>query len=875
MTDPTSQHLTLEYAVASALAGAESVGDAAPALLEAIGNTLDLDIGLLWLPGPHGSDPVLAPIASWVRPTAAPSRFVEVSGELTFARGVGLPGRVWETAEPEGIDDPSGSGYTRAAIATSDRVTAGFAFPILREALAIGVVEFYSKRDRGLDGRFLESTRSIGRQIGQFVERTRAEQAVRDSEALKSAILQAALDCIVTIDHRGIVRDFNPAAERTFGYRQEDVIGHELADLIVPEHLREAHRQGLARYLASGTPRVIGQRVEIEAMRSDGSLFPVELAISKVDIGGVPAFTAYIREITDRLDGERQLREAEERYRTLVERLPAIVYVAETGAQGRWTYVSPGIEATLGFTVEEWLGDPHLWARQIHPDDRASVVSAEEAILGRPDDQALATEYRMLTKNGDTVWVRDEMVPTSMGDGRPVEVRGIMVDITQQKLLEERLTQHAFYDPLTNLPNRVLFMERLEHALTRQGRPGEALLAVMFLDVDDFKVINDTLGHEAGDLVLASIGERLGTVVRRVDTAARFGGDEFTLLLEGIDEPSSVVPVAQRVAELFAEPFRVNDHEITLSASLGIAVASGDRTTAEELVRHADIAMYRAKQNGKARFEIYHEQLSVEAWRRLELEAELRRAIDRGELRVHYQPIVSLDTGGLTGVEALVRWQHPTRGLLSPSEFVAFAEANGLIVPIDRFVLTEACRNLVAWSAEAPAAAGELTVSVNLSAREFRSPGIVEVIAGILGDSGLAARRLKIEITESVTLLDSEITDAILAGLGDLGVRLVIDDFGVGYSGLDYVKRFAVDALKIDRSFVAGLGHSREDAAIVSATIAFARALDLSVTAEGIETEAQLQHLLELGCESGQGYLFSHPVPGEQLRRQLVGRGAA
>ncbi len=875
MDDQTQQHLAMQYAIASALAEATSVSAAAPAVLAAMGFAMDLDVGILWVPTGESQAPFLEPMATWASSNDGDSPFLTESRSRTFRSGDGLPGRVWETGRPAAVEHTSSDWFTRHDSAEVAGLISGFAFPILSDAAVLGVIEFHACRSLAMDRAFLESTRSVGLQIGQFMERSRAEQAVRLSEARTRSILEAALDCIISIDHRGIVQEFNPAAERTFGYARDEVVGRELAEMIVPPALRDAHRRGIERYLESSVPHVLGKRIEVDAMRSDGSTFPIELAISRVEGPGAPSFTAYLREITGRLESELQLRAADERYRTLVEHLPAVVYVAEAGGAGAWSYVSPQIETTLGFTPEEWMADPDLWARQLHPDDRDAVIAADEATLARRAEATLVSEYRILTKTGDLVWVRDEMVAIAVEHGRPTQIRGVMVDITERKQLEERLTQHAFYDTLTGLPNRVLFMERLEHALARQERSRPGSVAVMFLDVDDFKVINDTLGHGPGDRVLAAIGARLASVARRIDTPARFGGDEFTLLLEDMDSLEDVTAVAERVAEQFVEPFRVDDHELTLSASLGIAIATDGSITGEELVRHADIAMYRAKENGKSRFEIYHEQLSVAAWRRLELESELRRALERGEFRVHFQPIVQLADERLSGIEALIRWEHPQRGLLNPAEFVPFAESSGLIVPIDRFVLGEACRQLAAWDRDGAVQVDELTVSVNLSAREFRAPGIVETIADVLATTGLDPGRLKIEITESVTLLDGEVTTAILEGIGRLGVHLVIDDFGIGYSGLDYVKRFAVDALKIDRSFVAGLGLEREDTAIVSATIAFAHALGLSVTAEGIETSEQLRLLRELGCEAGQGYLFSRPVPAHELRGRLLGRGAA
>jgi diguanylate cyclase (GGDEF)-like protein/PAS domain S-box-containing protein len=695
-----------------------------------------------------------------------------------------------------------------------------------------------------------------------------AAQAARDSAARESAILESALDCIITIDHRGIVREFNPAAERTFGYARSEVLGREMAELIVPPNLRGAHRQGLARYMATGEGPVLGRRIEIDAMRRDGSIFPVELAISRVGIPGTPVFTAYLRDISDRVESDRQLRAAEERYRSLVESLPAVVYLADFGAEGAWQYVSPQIEALLEFTPEAWLADPANWLRQVHPDDRELVLAREDAFRSSARGQSASFEYRMLKRSGEVVWVRDEAVLVPVETGQPLQMRGVIVDITERKNLEDKLSRHAFYDTLTGLPNRTLFMERLEHAIARRERGSQELLAVLFLDIDDFKVINDTLGHAAGDLLLASVARRLASDARAVDTPARFGGDEFTILLEGLHRPDEALAVAERIAQHLAEPIPVGDRDLTTSVSVGIGMLVEDTASAEDLVRQADIAMYRAKQDGKARARLYDDQMSVDAWRRLELDRELRRAIERSELRVHYQPVVDLETGAIVEVEALVRWQHPERGLLMPVEFVPFAESNGLITQIDSFVIREACRQVRAWGRKY-ASGRRIGVAVNLSPREFQAPGLVDVVTGTLLDTGLEPSRLKLEITESVMMLEGRVAPSIVRSLAELGVKVAIDDFGIGYSGLDYVKRFKVNALKIDRSFVAGLGRRKEDTAIISAAVAFAKALDLEVMAEGIENRDQLELLRELGCTRVQGFLFSPAVPPAELEAML------
>jgi diguanylate cyclase (GGDEF)-like protein/PAS domain S-box-containing protein len=687
--------------------------------------------------------------------------------------------------------------------------------------------------------------------------------------ALTRAILGAALDAIITIDHDGTVREWNPAAERTFGYEKADVIGREMAELIIPPETRAQHRRGIARYLATGQGPVLGRRIEVEAMRADGTTFPVELAITAVDRPGDPIFTAYVRDISDRLEAERQVRDAEERYRTLVERLPAIVYVADFGSQGTWRYVSPQIEAVLGFTPAEWLADPGLWARQMHPADRELILAAEEQLRSRPVEESATWEYRMSTRSGDVVWIRDEAVLIPGDGSRDPQMRGVMIDITDRKQLEERLTHQAFYDGLTGLPNRALFIERLDHALARTVRRPDVIVAVLFLDLDDFKVVNDTLGHTAGDQLLTTVSRRLVDVSRPDDTTARFGGDEFTILIEDLSSVDEAAKYATRILERIATPIDVGEHRLTISTSIGIGIAGSDHVAAEDLVRQADVAMYRAKQNGKAGFEIYDERMSVEAWRRLEMEAELRRAIDSDQLVVYYQPVFDLATDRIVEVEALVRWRHPERGLVEPAGFIPFAESTGLILGIDRYVLGAACRQLKAWRDNGVAPSG-LTVGINLSAREFRVPGIVEAVAEVLEATGLPAECLKLEITESVMVIESDMSESIVAGLSRLGGRIVIDDFGVGYSALGYLRRLSADTLKIDRKFVAGLGRSREDAAIVTATIAMARALDLSVTAEGIETEEQARILRELGCDRGQGYLFARPMSPEDLYALLV-----
>ena len=454
--------------------------------------------------------------------------------------------------------------------------------------------------------------------------------------------------------------------------------------------------------------------------------------------------------------------------------------------------------------------------------------------------------------------------------GTLVESLGKMLATIEQQTDEinqfprrlDQLARQAFRDSLTGLPNRALFMDRLAHALMRAERRGE-LVAVLFLDIDRFKVINDSLGHSAGDRVLATLGQRLSGCVRPEDTVARFGGDEFAVLLEDAKDGGAAGAVAERLGAEVARPVDFNGRELFVTVSTGIALATTLPTTPEELVRDADLAMYHAKARGKACFELFDSTMDRPAQERLGLELDLRHAITCGEFVLHYQPIVSLATGRIVEVEALVRWQHPERGLLSPADFIALTEETGLIVPLGRWIVAEACRQLRQW--QAGAGLGPLVMSVNLSARQLQHPELVDDVARAIDDAPMDAGALRLEITETVVMHEAPSTLAKLQALKRLGVRLAIDDFGTGYSSLGYLKRFPVDTLKIDRSFVKGIGRDVEDTAIVRAVVTVAKSLGLAVTAEGIETDEQLRELRVLGCDRGQGYLFARPMPGDRL----------
>ncbi|HUN79587.1 MAG TPA: EAL domain-containing protein [Solirubrobacteraceae bacterium] len=554
--------------------------------------------------------------------------------------------------------------------------------------------------------------------------------------------------------------------------------------------------------------------------------------------------------------------------RSLVERLPAIVYVADAGIDGRWHYVSPAAEAMLGYTPEEWLADPHLWARLVHPDDRAKVYERE----ARLDEPAVPEEYRMVHRDGRTVWVRDHATLLADELGR-LRWHGVLSDITDRKLAEDELRSaeedirhQALHDALTGLPNRTLVLEHLERAGGHSGKQ----LAVLLLDLDRFKLVNDSFGHAAGDALLVEIAPRLREALRPGDTIGRLGGDEFVVVLADVADERVAVEVAERIVHALRRPFLLEGIEHFATVSIGIALAGSDRARPDALIRDADAALYRAKERGRGRYEVFDRAMRVQTMRRLSLENDLRRALQGQELRVRYQPIVSLRDRSLLAVEALAHWEHPRRGLIGPQEFIPVAEENGLIGPIGEWVMHESCRQAAAWHAADPDAP-PLGISVNIAVRQITQRDLPGLVARTLRDTGLDSQTLHLEITETALLDDSDVADRALHALLGLGVGVVLDDFGTGYSSLAYLTRLPIAGLKIDRSFVQRLGVSERSTAIVTAIVRMAEALSIEVIAEGAETERQIEQLKRLGCHRAQGYHFAQPLDaagvGELLTR--------
>ena len=569
------------------------------------------------------------------------------------------------------------------------------------------------------------------------------------------------------------------------------------------------------------------------------------------------------------------LRESEERFRSAFDY--ATIGMAVVSAEGRWVQVNRSLCDLFGYPEPELLG---LDFRLVtHGADLPSVDEQFQRLVGGLVSSH-QTEVRYVLRHGREVWAHLGMSAVRDAQARTLHVIFQIQDITDRKRAEEQLLHDAFHDALTGLPNRALFMDHVKMAIQRSRRAGGRLFAALFLDLDRFKIINDSLGHMVGDQLLVGLARRLEACLRPGDTVARLGGDEFVILLEELTSEEDAIEVAKRVQEAVTQPYQIGGHEVFTTASIGIALSSTGYERAEEILRDADTAMYRAKMLGKKRHVVFDKTMHDRAMQLLQLETDLRRAIDRHEFFVQYQPIVSLSTGRICSYEALVRWQHPERGLVSPGEFIPVAEETGLIVPLGQWVLGEACRQTRRWELDGALADG-VTVSVNLSSRQFSQADLTEQVAGALRESGLAPDRLKLEITESMVMENIETAIGMLNQLRALGVGISIDDFGTGYSSLSYLHRFPINTLKIDRSFVTRMTDNAENAEIVRTIVTLARSLQMNVVAEGVETREQLARLRELDCDYGQGYLFSQAVApdraldllrGEQYSRFLDGQ---
>lgn len=816
--------------------------------------------------------------------------------------------------------------------------------------------------------------------------------ALAAERAFSASLVECHGDGVFAFDTSWRFTLWNPRMEATTGVAEEAVIGRHALDVL--PFLRETGEDACFEAALSGqTVTMSPQSNHFGDAGQDGHYESLYSPL-RDETGAVFGGLCVVRDVTARVQTEAALRAAETRYRSLVEKLPVVVYLASHDVMASTCYISPRVEEMLGYTPEEYRATAEFWFELVHPDDRELVRAAmhEAVSTGKP----FSLEYRKIARDGRVVWVRDEAVQVAGEDGQAPYWQGVNVDITERrtaeaafeverelllalmnnvpdlvyfkdresrflrlneptaralgcetpsdaigktdadffdlgpewieeeqrvlrhggtivnrlvqhsaedghriwvlntkvpvrnasgdvigliglgrdvtelKELEERMAHQAFHDPLTGLPNRTLFMDRLQHALTGAPRRDENV-AVLFLDLDGFKLVNDSHGHEAGDALLVSVARRLSTRLRASDTLSRLGGDEFGAILEGITSIAEAEQVAERMLRALDAPFMVRGKEIFVGASIGVALSRAETSGPNDLLREADVALYQAKAAGRRSVVVFRRDMAMAIAERVSLESELHGAAERGELRVLYQPIIDLQTERIRGVEALLRWNHPQRGQIAPAEFIPVAEETGLIVPIGRWVLREACRDAAAWQPADPEEP-RFRVNVNLSARQLRDSRLVESVRHALQDAGLPASALELELTEHSLLDDGTATREMLSGLQSLGVGLAIDDFGTGYSSLGYLRHLPVTTLKMDRVFVGGLGSQGGGDAIVEAIVALAHALKLQVTAEGIERSEQLEQLQAIGCDHGQGFLFARPLEAAAVSEWLERR---
>ena len=683
-------------------------------------------------------------------------------------------------------------------------------------------------------------------------ERKQAAEAIRKSEERYRDLFENANDLIYTHDLNGNFTSLNRAGELITGYSRDEALKMNIAGIVAPDFL-EAAQTMTARKVEGNRPTTS----ELEIISKQGARVTLEISTRLiVSPDGLPVGVQGIgRDITQRREAEKALHKTLSLFSSTFESTADGIVVMSLTRE---------IVTCNKKFIEMWNVDDRI----IETKDGAGLVDLVAAQV--KNSESFRRQLREIYANPEGTFT--EIL--ELTDGRiferysqPQYLEGEVVgrvacfrDITERDRAEAKLRHYALHDTLTNLPNRVQFMNDLKEAVERSRGNSFAKFAVLFLDLDRFKLINDSLGHAIGDKLLIRVAERLKTCVRPGDVVARLGGDEFTILLHRSGESDDVARVAERLQARISEPFKIDNYEVFTSASIGVTLSGTARRLPEDFLRDADTAMYRAKESGKARYEIFDREMHVRNMNLLRVETDLRHAVERNEFEVLYQPIVELSTGRVSEFEALIRWRHPYRGLVNPNEFIHVAEETGLIIPIGKWIIEESCRQIAEWQRRFTI---PLSVSVNLSAKQLMHPNLTRQVKDILFDTGISASQLKLEVTESTVMEHSDRSLKVLCELDALGVNLSTDDFGTGYSSLSYLQRFPFERLKIDRSFINVMDQDEKSGAIVKTILMLGENLRLEVVAEGIETAAQLDALRSLGCTLGQGYLFSRPIDRE------------
>jgi len=728
-----------------------------------------------------------------------------------------------------------------------------------------------------------KNTNSFMLEARDITERVRSAESLRDREQRLRGVLDTVADGIITIDEKGIIHSFNPAAESIFGYAEKEVVGQNVR-IILPEPESEQDSGFLLRYLENDEARIGGVSGREETgRRQDGTAFPVELSVTEMRHGHQRLFTGIIRDITERKKAEEDLRKAhdelevrvKERTRELTQEV-AERRIAESRLKlagevidnlndavvildpdFKITAVNPAYSLITGYPSEEVNGKrpPFMESLKKNPEKYKKMMSDIQS-PGHWEG-----EFWHQRKDGEEIAQRLSISAMTNEEGGIQQYAAIISDITERKRSEERIYFQANFDALTNLPNRTLFHDRLNNALPSHRRL-KRKLGLMFIDLDGFKLVNDSLGHDIGDLLLKKAARRLEKCIRSGDTVARLGGDEFTVIMPNLIDPKHAPLVAQRVLNALSKSFNLKKHETFVSASIGVTIFPDDATDSNELLKNADTAMYRAKEQGKANYQFYTSDLNEEVKERMVLKNGLVKALEQDEFSLHYQPKLEIGSNRITGVEALMRWNNPTIGPISPVKFIPLLEETGQVVEVGEWAIRTACLQHRAWlKAGLPA----IRIAVNISARQLREDSFASIVDKIMKENNVAPDGLEIEITESMLMSDHAKAVTALGELHDMGIHIAMDDFGTGYSSLSYLKRFPIDTIKIDRSFVADIATDPDDAEIIKTIISMGKTLNRRIVAEGVETEDQLAILSEYDCDEIQGYFFSPPLPAEKI----------
>ena len=737
-----------------------------------------------------------------------------------------------------------------------------------------GVEKFQSMRLRKKDGTIIEVEITLqtinfaGKRarlalITDVTERKRAEKQLQESQQLLKLMIDTLPQAIWWKDSEGVYKGANRFIATVAGFdTPEQMIGLNDYDMPWTKEEADSYRAVDRRVMETGAAEL--DMIETQLQHDGRAATVTTNKVPLRDAGGeIVGVLGTFADITDRRRAEAALRESEYKLRTLLESMRE--GILQVDDDDRVIFVNDCFCEMVDYTPEELMGTD--WTRLVYDCDGCHLI--EQANARRREGLSDSYELCLKKKSGEMLWVIVGGAPILDAEGQITGSMGVFTDITKRKLAEEQLLHDAFHDGLTRLANRTLFNDHLQKTIERTKRDHGNMFAVLFLDFDRFKVINDSLGHTEGDNLLKQIARRLESSLRAGDLVARLGGDEFTILVNNIDEASAAMRVADRIQKRLQAPFDICGGEVFISASIGIALSSSGHEKAEDMLRDADIAMYRAKAGGRAQHQVFDRAMHEHASKQLRLETEMRQALEREEFLLHYQPIFNLELKKLVGFEALVRWRHTERGMIPPLDFIPAAEDNGLILPLGNWILHESCRQLKLWQLNNPAAA-PLTISVNLSSKQFIQPDLAEQVTAALESAELNPHRLKLEITESHIMENSETGIKTLNKLRALGVELSLDDFGTGYSSLSYLHRLPVSYLKIDRSFINRMIESSENAEIVHTIIRLAQNLKMKVVAEGIETDEQITHLKSLSCEFGQGYFFAKPMEAAVAEAYIV-----